>query len=144
MDLRTPGVFCFLDGLSGDQAGQFARSVEQLGYSALWFAEASGRESFSFASYLLSQTERLVVATGIAVIYAYEPIAVANASRTLGELFADRLCWGWGSATKWATSAAAFPTQNRSASPASIYKRCGPHRMSAPLPSPSRRSFWQA
>ena len=47
MNLRTPGVFCFLDGLSGDQAGQFARHVEQLGYSALWFAEApGGRESF--------------------------------------------------------------------------------------------------
>ena len=109
MDLRTPGVFCFLDGLSGDQAGQFARSVEQLGYSALWFAEASGRESFSFASYLLSQTERLVVATGIAVIYAYEPIAVANASRTLGELFADRFVLGLGVSNKMGNQRRGIP-----------------------------------
>ena len=101
MDLRPPGVFCFLDGLSGDQAGQFARRVEQLGYSALWFAEApGGRESFSFASYLLGQTERLIVATGIAVIYAYEPIAVANATRTLGELFDDRFLLGLGVSNK--------------------------------------------
>ena len=100
MDLHPPGVFCFLDGLSGAQTGQFARKAEQLGYSALWFAETTGRESFSFASYLLSQTERLVVATGIAVIYAYEPIAVANATRTLGELFDDRFLLGLGVSNK--------------------------------------------
>ena len=100
MDLRTPGVFCFLDGLNGAQTGQFARKVEQLGYSALWFAETTGRESFSFASYLLSQTERLIIATGIAVIYAYEPIAIANATRTLGELFEDRFLLGLGVSNK--------------------------------------------
>lgn len=110
MNLRTPGVFCFLDGLSGDRAGQFARHVEQLGYSALWFAEApGGRESFSFASYLLGQTERLVVATGIAVIYAYEPIAVANASRTLGELFADRFVLGLGVSNKMGNQRRGIP-----------------------------------
>ena len=85
MDLSKPGVFCFLDGLAGAQTGQFARKAEQLGYSALWFAETRGREPFSFASYLLGQTERLIVATGIAVVYAYEPITIANAARTLGD-----------------------------------------------------------
>ncbi|HEV8718096.1 MAG TPA: TIGR03620 family F420-dependent LLM class oxidoreductase [Candidatus Binatia bacterium] len=100
MDLRTLGVFAFLDGLSGGQTGQFARQVERLGYSALWFAETSGRESFSFASYLLSQTERLVVATGIAVVFSYEPIATANAARTLGELFEDRFILGLGVSNK--------------------------------------------
>ena len=37
--LRTPGVFCFLGGMSGAQTGQFARKVERLGYSSIWFAE---------------------------------------------------------------------------------------------------------
>lgn len=96
MDLNPVGVFCFLDGLTGTQTGAFARKVERWGYSALWFAETMGRESFSFASYLLSQTERLVIATGIAVVYAYEPIATANATRTLGELFDDRFLLGLG------------------------------------------------
>lgn len=96
MDLNSLGVFCFLDGLTGAQTGTFARKVERWGYSALWFAESTGRESFSFASYLLSQTERLVVASGIAVVYAYEPIAIANAARTLGELFDDRFILGLG------------------------------------------------
>ena len=100
MDLRTIGVFAFLDGLRGGQTGQFAGKVERLGYSALWFAETSGRESFSFASYLLSQTERLVVATGIAVVFSYEPIATANAARTLGELFEERFILGLGVSNK--------------------------------------------
>lgn len=96
MDVQTIGVLSLLDGLSGAQTGQFVRKVERLGYSVLWFGEIAGRESFSFASYLLSQTERLAVATGIAVVYAYEPIAVANAARTLGELFEDRFILGLG------------------------------------------------
>ncbi len=96
MDLSTIGVFSFLDGLSGAQTGPFARKVERLGYSALWFPEVMGRESLSFASHLLGQTERLVVATGIAVVFSYEPVAVANAARTLGELFEDRFILGLG------------------------------------------------
>ncbi len=100
MDLSKLGVFCFLDSLTGAQTGQCARKVENWGYSALWFAEATGRESFSFASYLLSQTERLVVATGIAVVFSYEPIAIANATKTLGELFADRFILGLGVSNK--------------------------------------------
>ena len=96
MDLSKLGVFGFLDGLSGAQAGQFARKVERLGYGALWFAEGMGRECFSLASYLLSQTERLVVATGIAVVFKREPVAAWGAAKTLGELFEDRFILGLG------------------------------------------------
>jgi len=41
--LKTPGVFCFLDAMTGEQTGQFARKVERLGYSSIWFAELFGR-----------------------------------------------------------------------------------------------------
>ncbi|MGE0824031.1 MAG: LLM class flavin-dependent oxidoreductase [Candidatus Binatia bacterium] len=61
MDLTKLGVFCFLDGLTDEQVKQFARKVEHLGYSALWFAEVTGRERFILVSYLLSHTERLIV-----------------------------------------------------------------------------------
>ena len=96
MNIQTPGVFTFLDGLSGAQTGQLARKVEELGYSTLWFPEVMGREPFSFASYLLSQTKRMVIATGIVVPYAYEPIAIANGARTLAELYGDRFLLGLG------------------------------------------------
>jgi probable F420-dependent oxidoreductase len=113
VDLSKPGVFCFLDGLTGAQTGQFARKVEQLGYSALWFAETRGREPFSFASHLLGQTERLVVATGIAVVYAYEPIAIANAARTLGELYDDRFVLGLGVSNKRGNVARGIPYDDK-------------------------------
>jgi probable F420-dependent oxidoreductase len=45
---------------------------------------------------LLSQTERLTVGTGVAITFTYEPIAVANATRTIGELFEDRFILGLG------------------------------------------------
>jgi len=96
MDLRRLGIITFLDGLRGEETGQFARRVEQLGYSALWVPDAMGREVFSLSSYLLSQTERLVVGPGVVIVYAYEPVAIANATRTLGELFPDRFILGLG------------------------------------------------
>lgn len=94
--LKTPGVFCFLDGLTGEQTGQFARKVERLGYSALWFAELFGRESFSHASYLLGQTDKLILATGVAVVQKREAITTAGASDTIAELFPGRFILGLG------------------------------------------------
>jgi hypothetical protein len=38
MDLSRLGVLCFLDPLPGAALGPFARKVERLGYSTLWFA----------------------------------------------------------------------------------------------------------
>jgi len=64
MELGKLGILGLLDTLSSAETGQFAQKIERLGYSALWFPEQLGREVFSFASYLLSQTERLIVGTG--------------------------------------------------------------------------------
>jgi probable F420-dependent oxidoreductase len=96
MNLSRLGVFCFLDPLPGSALGPFARTVERLGYSALWFAEGVGRESLSLASHLLGQTQTLIVGTGIAVAFSREPIAAINAARTLGEIFPDRFILGLG------------------------------------------------
>ena len=64
MDLSRLGVFCFLDPLPGAALGPFAKKVERLGYSALWFAEGLGRESLSLATHLLDQTRTLVIGMG--------------------------------------------------------------------------------
>ena len=96
MDLSQPGVFCFLDNLPGASLGPFARRLERLGYGVLWYTEGVGRESLSLGSYLLAQTERLVVASGIAVAFCREPIAAGNAARALSELFPDRFILGLG------------------------------------------------
>jgi len=96
MDISKLGILGFLDALSGVETVQFARRVERLGYSALWVPEIMGREIFSLSTHLLSQTENLVVGTGVAIAFSYEPIVVASVSKTLGEFFPDRFLLGLG------------------------------------------------
>ncbi len=96
MDLSKLGVLGFLDGLTGPEVRRFAHTVEQLGYSVLWIPEVMGREIFSTATYVLSQTERIAVGTGVAIAFSYEPIVVAGVAKTLGELFEDRFILGLG------------------------------------------------
>jgi probable F420-dependent oxidoreductase len=104
MEVKKLGVLGFFDTLSGPELGQFARKVEGLDYGVLWVPEIMGREIFSLSSYLLSQTERIVVGTGVAIIYTYAPIAVANAARMFGELFEDRFILGLGVSNKVANA----------------------------------------
>ena len=96
MDLSRLGAFCFLDPLPARAVGPFARKVEQLGFGTLWITEMTGRESLSLATYVLGQTERLIIATGVAIAYSREPIAVINAARALAELYPDRFILGLG------------------------------------------------
>jgi probable F420-dependent oxidoreductase len=96
MDLSKLGVLGFVDGFRGPQAVQFACKVEQLGYSVLWVPDVMGREIFTLSSHLLGQTERLIIGTGVAIAYAYEPVAVAAATKTLGEFFEERFILGLG------------------------------------------------
>ena len=85
LDLSAPGIWFYPDGLSGDAAVNFAQRIEALGYSALWLPEAGGRDPFVLAGRLLDHTERLVVATGVANVYARDPMAMKAAQYTLAE-----------------------------------------------------------
>lgn len=76
--------------------GGVAADIESLGYSALWFPENWGRESFTSAALLLSATSSLTVATGIANIWGRDAVAAVNAARTLNATFADRFVLGLG------------------------------------------------
>jgi probable F420-dependent oxidoreductase len=96
MELGKLGVFLFTDRLTATEVAEFAQRLESLGYAALWIPEALGRESFSHASFLLSRTERLVVATGIANIYARDAVAAAQGQRTLAEQSGGRFLLGLG------------------------------------------------
>ena len=51
MDIGKYGVWFFLDGMTAPQSAEFARTVEKLGYGALWIPEAVGREPFAHAAY---------------------------------------------------------------------------------------------
>jgi probable F420-dependent oxidoreductase len=96
MDIGALGVFGYLDTMTGSQAADYARTVERLGYSVLWFPETFGRDPFPLAVHLLAETSRLVVATGIANVWKREAITMAGSARTVAELFDDRFILGLG------------------------------------------------
>jgi len=96
MNLGPLGVWYFLESLPAKDAAAAAQRVEALGYSALWIPEAVGRHAFAQASWLLANTQRLIIATGIANIYARDPAATAAAQKTLAEQSGGRFLLGLG------------------------------------------------
>ena len=90
------GVWAFIDNMSATEAVQFARQLERWGYSALWIPEAVGRDPFSIISFMAASTEKLIFATGIANIYARDPMAMNAIHKTISELAPGRFVLGLG------------------------------------------------
>src|SRR5438477_6169741 len=101
-DLRAAmgqvGVWTFaLDRQRAEQEREYARELEAMGWPALWIPEGLGsKEALSHAAMLLAATERLVVATGIASIWARDPYAMANGARAIAGAFPGRFVLGIG------------------------------------------------
>jgi probable F420-dependent oxidoreductase len=97
MDLGRFGIWTFaLDPQPAPRAQELAAELESLGYGAIWIPEAVGRDSLVSAALLLSGTERIVVATGIASIYARDALAMNAGHRALAEWFPGRFLLGLG------------------------------------------------
>ena len=96
MELGRLGVWVGMDGMSAAAAAAFAKRVEDRGYGALWIPEGRGRNALVLSSWLLCHTKRLIVATGIANIYARDPMAMAGGQRTLAEQSDGRFLLGVG------------------------------------------------
>src|SRR6266566_9573034 len=92
------GVWSFaLQRLAAADEQAAAREIESLGFRATWLPESLGsKEIFAHAGILLAGTERLVIASGIANIYARDPMAMANGARALGEAYPGRFVLGIG------------------------------------------------
>ena len=95
-NLGELGVWTWLDAFSATEAADFARKLEDWGYTALWVPEAVGRDPFTFLGYLAGQTESLVFATGIANIYARDPMTMKAIHQTMSELATGRFVLGLG------------------------------------------------
>ena len=93
---HPPSIIFFTDGLEAGELASFAQKLEALGYEALWVPEFFGREPFSTVSFVLANTERLQVATGIANVYARDAIVTAQARQTLAEFSGGRFVLGLG------------------------------------------------
>jgi probable F420-dependent oxidoreductase len=90
------GVWTFVDGMPAADAAAVAKRIEAWGYPALWLPEAVGRDPFATIAYLGAHTSRLVFATGIANIYARDPMAMNALRLTVGELTGGRFALGLG------------------------------------------------
>ncbi len=96
MRLGKLGVWAFTDTMTAPEAAAFAARTERWGYSTFWIPEAFGRNPFPFAAWLLARTDKLVVATGIASIYARDPLAMRSAQLALAEQSGGRFLLGLG------------------------------------------------
>ena len=70
MKLGRLGVWYSADKCTATQVGELVRAVERNGYSAYWYPEGRGHESMALASHLLSKSDKLMVGSSIANIYA--------------------------------------------------------------------------
>lgn len=96
MKLGKLGVWSSTDALSVAQLTELVQRTERLGYAALWYPESRGHESFSLGSFLLGKTTSLIIATGIANIYARDATTAKQGQHTLAKLSGGRFLLGLG------------------------------------------------
>lgn len=91
------GLWTFqLDMQPMKEAQKYIAQIEELGFGAVWVPEAVGREPFASTSLLLSATERIVLATGIASLHARSAMTMQAGWKTVTEAFPDRFLLGIG------------------------------------------------
>lgn len=97
MDIGRVGIWTFqLDLVPSRQSQEHVAELEELGFGAVWIPEAVGRDSLVHAGLLLAGSERIVVATGIASIWARDPMAMNASHQTLSEAYPGRFLLGLG------------------------------------------------
>ncbi|MEO3806292.1 TIGR03620 family F420-dependent LLM class oxidoreductase [Nonomuraea sp. B1E8] len=86
--------------LTGESAAverDAAGEIESLGFGTLWFGETpAGKESLVHAGLLLDATRSMMIATGIASIWARDATAAANGASALAEAYGGRFVLGLG------------------------------------------------
>jgi probable F420-dependent oxidoreductase len=96
--LGRVGVWSFaLQTRSASEAQAGIVEYESLGVPATWIPESIGsKEALSHAATLLAGSPRMVIATGIASIYARDATAMINGGRTLLDAYPGRFVLGIG------------------------------------------------
>jgi probable F420-dependent oxidoreductase len=96
-ELGSVGAWCgLLAHETAPAVREYARRLEAAGYGTIWYGEALGREAFGFGGLLLSATESVRVASGIANIWVRDAVAMHNGAATLAEAYDGRFVLGIG------------------------------------------------
>ena len=140
IDVGRVGIWTgLLDQVPSSQAAEYAAELEELGYGAIWYPEVFGRDPFVAGALLLAGTSSIKVATGIANIYARDPMTMANAQRSVDEAFPGRFLLGLGvSHQSWCRTSAATSTTAPTATCATTWPACGRRRSWPTAPRSSR------
>ncbi len=97
IDLGRIGIWTgTVDAHPTSVAQEACRTIEALGYQTLWIPEAVGRDPFVAAANYLAATTTLTLATGIANVYARDPMTTASCQKTLSEAYPERFLLGLG------------------------------------------------
>ncbi len=96
MKLSRHGVFMFTEGIHASDLARIVQDIERMGYGAVWFPEAIGREALTTAAFILNHTTSLIAATGIVSVYGRDPMVAAMAQQTLTEMSGGRFLLGLG------------------------------------------------
>ncbi len=79
------------------EAREVVAELEEIGYGSVWIPESPfGKDALTFAAVLLGASRSITVATGIAITWARDPVAMMNAARTIGDAHPERFVLGIG------------------------------------------------
>ncbi|MFH1329325.1 MAG: TIGR03620 family F420-dependent LLM class oxidoreductase [Actinomycetota bacterium] len=97
MELGRVGVWTMqLGRMPAAAVREAVAGIEALGFRAIWYPETLAKEAMAQAALLLAAGSDVVVASGIANIWARDPVAMINGARTLAEAYPGRFVLGIG------------------------------------------------
>ena len=97
MEIGSVGLWTFLlDEHPTSRVREVVQEIEEMGWPTLWRPESTGRDVLVASSAMLDATSQLIVASGIAQIYARHPVTTAAAQKTLFEASNGRFLLGLG------------------------------------------------
>ena len=131
------GVLFNTDRLNNDEFVHYAERLDNLGYESLWLPELFTRDPFAAAGYLLAETQNIMLASGIANIYARDPVATVSAASTLQELSDGRFILGLGVSNAGLNKARGHTWQNPVEKLRGYLQSMSQVKLTCPQPTPS-------
>lgn len=80
----------------GVEPGKYASEIEAAGFTSVWYPGVNSAADLAAVEPALAATERLVLGTGIASVWTWQPYELAAAADRLGRLYPGRFILGLG------------------------------------------------
>jgi probable F420-dependent oxidoreductase len=80
----------------GIEPESYAREIEAAGFTSVWYPGVNSPADLAAIETALAATERLVLGTGIASVWTWQPVELAAAAQRLEDLYEGRFVLGLG------------------------------------------------